>query len=128
VPNLLAFIVSRCQPEVSWRLALSVCSPSCLDHNRQRALIRQSQSRIEAQFLSTISRQHRGIARSILRRQVIRRRLQQHAMRHLLSLLSNLSKSARIVSLDRVVRDTVLLEWMLKQQTLPVTRHILSRL
>lgn len=129
VPNLIAYVVSRCQPEVSWRLALSVCSSSCLDHNRQRALIRLSQSRIEARFLKAASRQHRDTTRDILRREVTRRRLQQHAMRHLLALISSLSKGAHVLMLDRV-RETILLEWMLKRQ-LPSTtasRQISSRL
>uniref|UniRef100_A0A0R3S391 Thioredoxin domain-containing protein n=1 Tax=Elaeophora elaphi TaxID=1147741 RepID=A0A0R3S391_9BILA len=36
VPNLIAFIVTRCQRELRWQLALSFCSPLCIKKNSLR--------------------------------------------------------------------------------------------
>lgn len=36
VPNVMAFILSRCQAELRWRIAIASCSDQCVARNRKR--------------------------------------------------------------------------------------------
>uniref|UniRef100_A0A914XBW8 Thioredoxin domain-containing protein n=1 Tax=Plectus sambesii TaxID=2011161 RepID=A0A914XBW8_9BILA len=118
VPNLLAWVLARCQTEIRWRLALGVCSAACLRRNRERILLRLNQARTEARLLHALAYQHSGAAADLLWRQFARRRMQQRSLTHLFGLLNSLAKTKRAVlgSDDARVRDATFLEWMLKQR------------
>uniref|UniRef100_A0A8R1XYB6 Thioredoxin domain-containing protein n=1 Tax=Onchocerca volvulus TaxID=6282 RepID=A0A8R1XYB6_ONCVO len=87
MPNLIAFIVTRCQRELRWQLALSSCSLLCVKKNTlrlQKIAIMIKNDITLLRLLAFSSYQY-----SYLFRNLIRRRSEQlHSTRRLLKVLS----------------------------------------
>ncbi|VDN01030.1 unnamed protein product [Thelazia callipaeda] len=87
VPNLISFIVTKCQKELRWQLALSSCSAVCLKRNYERllkisGLIRND---ITSLRLHAFSNYHYSV---LFQRLVLRRSKQLRYTRWLLKTIS----------------------------------------
>ncbi|KAL3981910.1 hypothetical protein ACH3XW_45000 [Acanthocheilonema viteae] len=87
VPNLIAFIVTRCQKELRWQLALSSCSLLCIKRNSLRLQKIAVMVRNDITLLRL--RASSSYEHSQLFRHLIRRRFEQlHSIRGLLKIVS----------------------------------------
>uniref|UniRef100_A0A915PRR8 Thioredoxin domain-containing protein n=1 Tax=Setaria digitata TaxID=48799 RepID=A0A915PRR8_9BILA len=87
VPNLIAFIITRCQKELRWRLALSSCSFLCIKKNSQRLQKIALMIRNDITLLSLLASsnyQHYHLFQRLIRR----RSEQLHSTRKLLRAVS----------------------------------------
>jgi len=122
VPNILAFVLSRCQPELRWRIALSSCSSACIERNRFK--LKQFSSSIEEDLRKLrIMRFHESrkmkmastTRLNFLRIAIQRRVLQKKASLHLDNVLHLLESGNRLDKdrEDEVIRDSLFVRWLL---------------
>ena len=122
IPNILAFVLSRCQPELRWRIALSSCSPTCIEKNRLK--LKQFSSSVEEDLRKLrIMRFHEsrkmkmasGPRLNFLRIAIHRRILQKKAALHLDNVLYLLESGNKLDKdrEDEVIRDSLFVRWLL---------------
>ncbi|KAE9549964.1 hypothetical protein FO519_006823 [Halicephalobus sp. NKZ332] len=122
VPNILAFVLSRCQPELRWRIALSSCSSACIQKNRLK--LKHFSSNIEEDLRKLrIMRFHEsrkmkttsGSRMNFLKIAIQRRILQKKAAIHLEKILFLLESGKKLDKEreDEVIRDSLFVRWLL---------------
>lgn len=131
IPNLMAFLLARCQPELRWRLAISTCTSQCLHKNLSnlekfrrlinieiRALklsIRLKSKKFSSYFRILLKRyffQIRHVSFKKFRR-CLQKRYSTH-LKNILGLLYEAKFSGLTESLKtEVINDTLLLNWLL---------------
>ncbi|KAI6196306.1 hypothetical protein M3Y94_01093400 [Aphelenchoides besseyi] len=121
IPNLMAFVLARAQPELRFRVALRACSSACLTVNRQR--VHQFESAVRSNLRTLwLSKRRYTHARGSKQIDFLlrRRRLQLNAARYLQNVLRMLQthRSDGNVRLSTktessIVEDSLLLRWLI---------------
>uniref|UniRef100_A0AC34GUM8 Thioredoxin domain-containing protein n=1 Tax=Panagrolaimus sp. ES5 TaxID=591445 RepID=A0AC34GUM8_9BILA len=126
VPNLLAFLLSRSQPELRWRIALSSCSIECIKRNRLELHRFLSLLDLSIRKYRTI-RSHliRGghghdasIQAAFVRTALHRRILQRTAAVHLDNVLQLLASNDNLKNVgsneaNQIIKQSLFIRWIL---------------
>uniref|UniRef100_A0A914PQL4 Uncharacterized protein n=1 Tax=Panagrolaimus davidi TaxID=227884 RepID=A0A914PQL4_9BILA len=127
VPNLLAFFLSRSQPELRWRIALSSCSSECIKRNRLElhrflSLLDLSirKLRTTRSHLIRSGHGHDASAQAAFIRIALHRRiLQRTAAVHLDNVLQLLASNDRIGNnlkfdeTNQIIKQSLFIRWIL---------------
>uniref|UniRef100_A0A915CQA8 Uncharacterized protein n=1 Tax=Ditylenchus dipsaci TaxID=166011 RepID=A0A915CQA8_9BILA len=118
IPNLMAFLLSRVQPELRFRLAISGCTSQCLQNNLLQ--ISQFQHNIgeDVRSLRRLIRrqQHTPLIKSQFRLLIRRRNVQKRSAAHLHKMLE-LFQQTKHQALNKTVEDvlvsdTLFMKWL----------------
>ncbi|KAI1726731.1 thioredoxin domain-containing protein 11 [Ditylenchus destructor] len=121
VPNLMAFILSRAQPELRWRLAITACTPECLQKNMQQMDRFIHHLDDDIRLLRRLLRRFTTPPRIHLRTLLRRRYLQRRCAIHLEKMLSLFEQARHIntvkkISEERFINDTMFMKWLLSNR------------
>lgn len=127
VPNVVAFVLARCQPELRWRVALSSCSLLCISNNGMRLRRHATILRNELKALRALSATLHSRRQSVLVDGLIQRRGAQlrvaHRLAALLRSLKVLSNSQIFQSASSMARYSALLQSLFEK---PLPASLLS--
>ncbi|KAI1728517.1 thioredoxin domain-containing protein 11 [Ditylenchus destructor] len=121
VPNLMAFILSRAQPELRWRLAITACTPECLRKNMQQMDLFIQQLDDDIRLMRRLLRRFTTPPRIHLRTLLRRRYLQRRCAVHLEKMLNLFEQARHIntvkkISEEMFINDTMFMKWLLSNR------------
>ncbi|KAH7729862.1 thioredoxin domain-containing protein 11-like isoform 1 [Aphelenchoides avenae] len=118
VPNVMAFILSRCQAELRWRIAIASCSDQCIERNRKRLDQLSSALAKDVRSWQTVRpfySKHGTLIDTLLKKRLLQQRASEH-LRKLLNVLEQSREHERSLSdeaKDLLVRDSMFVRWIL---------------